>query len=85
MSKLNTKSIETLIALMQREGVMRIKTADIELELAPAAVFKGAESVEPVLPPEPPKFASETVTVDGITIPLALAWSMPGLNSDGDQ
>ncbi len=69
----DSKTIKKLIKLMQKEGVLKLKTQEIELELSPKAATPVLKTKLEVESPEP---KSQQYSEEQI-----LMWSAPGFDS----
>lgn len=76
------KNLKKLTAFMRKQGLLRVKTAEIELELSPSAILH--EDTSPALKPGPEHEAVAVQTAEELQLGLPagtmerINWSSPG-------
>lgn len=65
------KKLRKLVKFCREQGVLSVKTSEIELSLAPAALFPKVDNV--------PHGTSETIETDEMAPEDILLWSAPGV------
>lgn len=65
------KNLRKLVKFCREQGVLSVKTAEIELTLAPAALFPQVKNV--------PRETSDAIETDEMSPEDVLLWSAPGV------
>lgn len=83
------KNLKKMTAFMRKQGLLRVKTAQIELELSPSAILH--EDPSPTLKPGPERDTPIVASAEELSLGLPagsmdrINWSSPGYMGGSDS